>query len=314
VARVLDQDASTENAMDPQTALFQQHRPRLFGLAYRMLGTPADAEDVLHDAWLRWHAQDTAALDDPEAWLVTVTTRLALDRLRRARTEREHYPGPWLPEPLRVDADQPEAQLERAESLTLSFLLLLERLSAEERAAFLLREVFDYSHAEAAAMLEISEDACRQRVHRAKQRLRQERPRPDAPDTGRQHRLLERFAEALQQPDMDSLRALFAEDAVHISDGGGLVTATLRPLHGAERLARLYLQIALHQRGQGVRHEIHRLNGTPALLSWQGDTLISASWIDEDETGISAIHALRHPGKLARLAAVTKSAGPASLH
>ncbi|WP_426688459.1 RNA polymerase sigma factor SigJ [Rhodanobacter ginsengiterrae] len=300
--------------MDPQTALFQQHRSRLFGLAYRMLGTPVDAEDILHDAWLRWHAQDTVALDDPEAWLVTVTTRLALDRLRRARTERAQYPGPWLPEPLLAEAEQPEAQLERAESLTLSFLLLLERLSAEERAAFLLREVFDYSHAETAAMLGIGEDACRQRVHRAKQRLREERPRQRAPDAGRQYRLLERFADALRQPDMDTLRALFAEDAVHISDGGGLVTATLHPLHGAERLARLYLQIALHQQGREIRHEIHSLNGAPALLSWQGDTLISASWIDEDGAGISAIHALRHPEKLARLAAVTKSAGSASLH
>jgi len=300
--------------LDPQTALFQQHRPRLFGLAYRMLGTPADAEDVLHDAWLRWNAQDVGALDDAEAWLVTVTTRLALDRLRRAKTEREHYPGPWLPEPLLAEADQPEARLERTESLTLSFLVLLERLSADERAAFLLREIFDYSHAETAAMLEISEDACRQRVHRAKQRLRDERPHQGPPDHGRQHRLLERFADALRTPDMDTLRALFAEDAVHISDGGGLVTATLRPLHGAERLARLYLQIALHQQADGVHHEIHLLNGAPALLSWQGDKLISASWIDDDGTGISAIHALRHPGKLARLAAVTKSKGAASLH
>jgi RNA polymerase sigma-70 factor (ECF subfamily) len=303
-----------ERAMDPQTALFQQHRSRLFGLAYRMLGTPGDAEDVLHDAWLRWHAQDTAALDDAEAWLVTVTTRLALDRLRRIRTERQHYPGPWLPEPLLAESDQPEAKLERAESLTLSFLLLLERLNAEERAAFLLREVFDYSHAETAAMLEITEDACRQRVHRAKQRLRDARPRHAAPDRSRQHRLLERFAEALRTPDMDTLRALFAEDAVHISDGGGLVTAALRPLHGAERLARLYLQIALRQQADGVRHEIHTLNGAPALLSWQGNSLISASWIDDDDDGIGAIHSLRHPGKLARLAAVTKSTSSASLH
>src|SRR5580698_5065733 len=133
--------------MDIATSLFQKHRPRLLGLAYRMLGTPADAEDVLHDAWLRWHAQDVNELDDAEAWLVTVTTRLALDRLRRAKTEREHYSGPWLPEPLNAEAEPPETRLERSETLTLSFLLLLERLSAEERAAFLLREVFDYSHA-----------------------------------------------------------------------------------------------------------------------------------------------------------------------
>ena len=298
--------------MDSQTELFQQHRPRLFGLAYRMLGTPADAEDVLHDAWLRWHAQDSNALDDAEAWLVTVTTRLALDRLRRAKTERAHYPGPWLPEPLTAESEQPDAQVEQAESLTMSFLLLLERLNAQERAAFLLREVFDYSHAEAAAMLGIGEDACRQRVHRAKTKLRDGRPRQSV-NANTQRRLLERFAQALQQPDMETLRALFAEDALHVSDGGGVVTATLHPLHGAERLARLYLQIALQQRRHGVHHQLHQLNGAPALLSWDGDTLISASWIDDDEH-ITAIHALRHPEKLARIAAVTKSTAATSLY
>jgi len=299
--------------MDSQTELFQQHRPRLFGLAYRMLGTSADAEDVLHDAWLRWHAQDSNALDDAEAWLVTVTTRLALDRLRRAKTERAHYPGPWLPEPLTAQSEQPDAQVEQAESLTMSFLLLLERLNAQERAAFLLREVFDYSHAEAAAMLGIGEDACRQRVHRAKTKLREGRPRQSV-NANTQRRLLERFAQALQQPDMETLRALFAEDALHVSDGGGVVTATLHPLHGAERLARLYLQIALQQRKHGVHHQLHQLNGAPALLSWDGDTLISASWIDDDGEHITAIHALRHPEKLARIAAVTKSTAATSLY
>jgi RNA polymerase sigma factor (sigma-70 family) len=305
---------SEENVMDPHTALFQQHRSRLFGLAYRMLGTPADAEDVLHDAWLRWDAQDVDALDDAEAWLVTVTTRLSLDRLRRAKTERAHYPGPWLPEPLIAESEQPEAQLERAESLTLTFLLLLERLSPEERAAFLLREVFDYSHAETAAVLGISEDACRQRVHRARQRLRDDRPRQAMPNIDTQRRLLERFMQALQQPDMPTLRALFAEDAMSVSDGGGLARATLHPLHGAERLARLYTQIALQQQLHGVRHEIGQLNGAPALFGWHGDTLISASWIDDDGEHITAVHSLRHPGKLARLAAVTKSAVRTSLH
>jgi RNA polymerase sigma-70 factor (ECF subfamily) len=307
-------DIAVENAVDPHTALFQQHRSRLFGLAYRMLGAPGDAEDVLHDAWLRWHAQDADALDDPEAWLVTVTTRIALDRLRRAKTERAHYPGPWLPEPAIAESEQPEAQLERAESLTLTFLLLLERLSADERAAFLLHDVFDYSHAETAAMLDISEDASRQRVHRAKLRLRQDRPRQPATSPVTQQRLMERFMQALQRPDAATLRALFAEDAMHVSDGGGLARATLRPLHGAERLSRVYLQIGLQQQGHDVHHEIRQLNGLPALLSWQAGTLISASWIDTDGERITAIHALRHPGKLARLAVVTKAAAAASLH
>lgn len=299
--------------MDSATDLFEHQRSRLFGLAYRMLGTPADAEDVLHDAWLRLHAQELAALDDPEAWLVTVTTRLALDRLRRARIEREHYTGPWLPEPLVPDTEHPDARLERSESLTLSFLLLLERLSPEERAAFLLHEVFDYSHAEAAAILEISEDACRQRVHRAKTRLRQGRPRFTV-DEAAQRRLLQRFVAAMAQPTLDSLRALFAEDAVHISDGGGVARATLRPLYGADRLARLYLQLGRNLRGPGVHYEPAILNGAPALLLRNGDALLAAMWIECDGERITAIHALRHPGKLARLLAVTKPEGSASLH
>lgn len=297
--------------MDPETVLFEQHRSRLFGLAYRMLGTPADAEDVLHDAWLRLHAQDLAALDDPEAWLVTVTTRLALDRLRRAKSERAHYTGPWLPEPLVPEAEHPDATLERGESLTLSFLLLLERLSPEERAAFLLREVFDYSHAEAAAILDIAEDACRQRVHRAKLRLREGRPRFSM-DEAAQRRLLQRFVAAMADPSLDALRNLFAEDAVHISDGGGVARAALHPLHGAERLARLYLQLAHNLRG--VRYQLATLNGAPALFLREGDTLAAAMWIECDGERITAVHALRHPDKLARLLAVTKPAASASLH
>ena len=299
--------------METETALFQQYRARLFGLAYRMLGSPADAEDVLHDAWLRLHGQGLAALDDPEAWLVTVTTRLALDRLWRAKGERERYSGPWLPEPLVPEETQPEGELERGETLTLSFLLLLERLGPDERAAFLLREVFDYSHAETAAILGIGEEACRQRVHRAKARLRDERPRFHA-DASTQRRLLQRFVAAISEPKLETLRALFAEDAIHISDGGGVVTATLRPLHGAERLARLYLQLGTHMRASGARHEFATLNGAPALFTWQDGALATVMWVDGDGERIAAIHALRNPRKLAPLMAVTNPGAGPSLH
>ena len=299
--------------MDAGTTLFERHRSRLFGLAYRMLGTRADAEDVLHDAWLRLDAQDAAALDDPEAWLVTVTTRLALDRLRRAKVEREQYTGPWLPEPLVPETEHPDAALEREESLTLSFLLLLERLGPEERAAFLLHEVFDYDHAEAAAILEIGEEACRQRVHRAKRRLREGRPRFSV-DRGAQQRMLQRFVAAMAEPTLDTLRSLFAEDAVHVSDGGGVVRATLRPLHGAERLARLYLQLAHHFSGPVFRHDLVSLNGAPALLLHDGLTVASAIWIECEDGRITAIHALRNPGKLAHLLPVTKRVDLTSLH
>ena len=299
--------------MDTHTELFQKHRPRLLGLAYRMLGTQADAEDVLHDAWLRWHAQDKTELDDAEAWLVTVTTRLALDRLRHAKVEREHYTGPWLPEPLVAPEEQPDTQAEHAETLTLSFLLMLERLNPEERAAFLLREVFDYSHAEAAAILGISEESCRQRAHRAKQRLREERVRFSA-NAQAQRRLLQRFAQALQSPSEENLRALLAENAVHVADGGGLVTATLRPLLGSERIARLYLQINKLEHGHDVYRDLRMVNGEPALLTWVNGQLTTAIWIECDGARITAMHVLRNPQKLARLAAVTKSPGGSSLH
>ena len=298
--------------MDAHTELFQKNHPRLLGLAYRMLGSRADAEDVLHDAWLRWHAQDKGEVDDAEAWLVTVTTRLALDRLRRAKVERQHYPGPWLPEPLEPAEEAPSEQLERAETLSLSFLLLLERLSPEERAAFLLKEVFDYSHAETAAILGITEEACRQRVHRAKTRLREGRPRFHL-DRAVQQRMLQRFIKAMEQPNLDSLRALFAEDAVHISDGGGVVTAVLHPLYGADRLARLYRQIALNSYG-AARYQLSTLNGAPALLIWAGEQLSSVMWVETEGERITAIHAIRHPEKLSRIEAVTKSTGSTSLH
>ncbi|BDU20960.1 RNA polymerase sigma factor SigJ [Dyella sp. GSA-30] len=297
--------------MDAQTALFQQHRPRLFGLAYRMLGTPGDAEDVLHDAWLRWHEQDTALLDDPEAWLVTVTTRLALDRLRRAKTERQHHVGPWLPEPLIAEEEEPQTRAERGESLQISFLLMLERLSAEERAAFLLHDIFDYSHAEAAAMLGIAEDACRQRAHRAKQRLREGRPRfTHAPEA--QQRLLEKFMQAMQQPTPDVLKSLFADDVMMLADGGGRATAALRPLQGSDRVARLYTQIAARYQTVEAVHRLQWLNGAPALLTWVEGELATVMWIETDGEQIVAIQSLRDPLKLARLKAVTPSPGRAS--
>jgi len=299
--------------MDTGTALFERQRPRLFGLAYRMLGTPADAEDVLHDAWLRLRAQPTDALDDPEAWLVTVTTRLALDRLRQAKAERAHYTGPWLPEPLVPESEQPDAALEREESLTLSFLLLLERLGPEERAAFLLTDVFDYSHAEAATILGIAEAACRQRVHRARERLRDGRPRFQVDRTA-QRRMLQRLVEAMAEPTLEKLQALFAEDAIHIADGGGVARATLHPLQGGERLARLYLQLAKHFHAPAFRHALVTLNGAPALLLHDGQAVAAAMWIECEGDRITVIHALRHPGKLAHLGPVTNRTAASSLH
>lgn len=285
--------------MDPSTAIFQRHRARLFGISYRMLGALEDAEDVLHDAWIRLASQDLTSLEDPEAWLVTVTTRLSLDRLRRAKAERDQYVGPWLPEPLASDSDQPDLAHERDESLRLSFLMILERLSPDERAAFLLHNVFDYSHREAAEILGIAEEASRQRAHRAKTRIREARPRFDvAPDA--HLRMLGRFIEAMKQPTLERLRALFSEDAVHISDGGGVVRASLRPFFGADRLARLYLQIAQHLPPTTL-YELGTLNGMPAVFWNEHGAITGAMWIDTNGVHITGIYALRHPKKLSRL-------------
>lgn len=295
--------------MDTATALFESQRNRLFGLAYRMLGTHAAAEDVVQDAWLRWREADVATMQSPEAWLVTVTTRLAIDRLRRLRREREHYVGPWLPEPL-VAIDAPADRLEHAEDLSIAFLAVLERLGPSERASFLLREVFDYDYADIAAMLEQSEAACRQQVHRARERLRDGRPRfrVDA-EAGR--RMLQRFASALADPRPDVLQALFAEDAVHVSDGGGNVRAALRPLHGAERLMRLYMQVGRQARRTAVRIEqrIVELNGEPALLTLADGAVSSVVWVVTDGDRIHALYALRNPDKLARLQATVTDMG-----
>ena len=190
--------------MNDRVAVFNEHRPRLYGIAYRMLGTRADAEDIVQEAYLRWHRADIERLRAPEAWLVTATTRLCIDRLRAARTEREAFVGPWLPEPITGLAPPADAHSELASDLSFAFLLVLERLAPEERAAFLLHEVFDSGYADIAAILGKSEATCRQIVHRARRRVHQDRPRFKVSE-GARSRLLERFVEALRTEDKTAL-------------------------------------------------------------------------------------------------------------
>lgn len=283
---------------DPWPAL----RPRLFGIAYRMLGVRADAEDVLQDAWLRWHAADHGSLASAEAWLVTVVTRLAIDRLRAAKTEREAYVGRWLPEPLvAVDEFTPEHAAERASDLSIAFLHVLERLAPEERAAYLLRQVFDYDYPEIAGMLDKSEPAVRQMVHRADGRLRQERPRFTVPpETHR--RLLQKFMQAAQSGQRAAIRALLADDAEAIGDGGGKVASVPGGIRGAERVANLYW--AHHLRlGQRLRYRAAIVNGEPGLLRYVDGQLESAQALLTDGERILAIYVVRNPDKLARIAA-----------
>jgi len=281
---------------------FHTLRPRLFGVAYRMLGTRADAEDVLQDAWLRWSRSDPATLESAEAWLVTVVTRLAIDRLRAAKTEREAYIGWWLPEPLvEVDERTPEAVAEWAGDLSVAFLWVLERLAPEERAAFLLRRVFDHDYPEIAAMLGKSEAACRQMVHRAAERVRQERPRFDVPrDTHR--RMLEKFVAAARSGQREAIKALLADNAEAIGDGGGKVPSFPMPLHGSDRIANLYWAQFLRL-GDRVSYRLATINGEAGVLRYIDGQLESAQAFVTDGEHIVSIYTVRNPDKLANIGA-----------
>ncbi|HEX4327799.1 MAG TPA: RNA polymerase sigma-70 factor [Burkholderiales bacterium] len=283
--------------------IFNSHRARLFGIAYRMLGSRAEAEDVLQDAYLRWHGSDAAEIRTPEAWLVTVTTRLAIDRLRTLKSEREHYPGSWLPEPLveAASSETPESVLEFSSDVSTAFLMVLERLGPEERAAFLLREVFDMDYVEVAQMLGKSEATCRQLVHRAKERVHQNRPRFEV-SRAAHVRLLQRFVEASRGGDIKQLAALFAEDATLTGDGGGKVQSVTRVLRGTLRLARFFHVIARRFRGQ-LDYRLVEINGAPGLLRYFGGRLDSAFTIVTDGRKILDMYVVRNPDKLQNIAA-----------
>lgn len=287
--------------MDDPTRTFDQLRARLQGIAYRMLGSVAEAEEVVQDAWLRWHEADHTELDSAEAWLVTVTTRLSIDRLRTAKSRREHYVGIWLPEPVLTDSPPtPDQLLERADEVSVAFLMLLERLSPEGRAAFLLREVFDADYADLSRMIGKSEAACRQLVHRAKAQIRDERPRYDvSPDM--HERLLRDFAAAATGGNLATLKSMLSEDAELIGDGGGKVPSFGRPVVGGQRIAQLYFAVQ-RRFGDGQRVELARVNGELGLLRFIGGELESVQTYETDGKRIVRIHVQRNPDKLARLA------------
>ncbi|HTV02197.1 MAG TPA: RNA polymerase sigma factor SigJ [Luteitalea sp.] len=284
--------------LDATLATFESLRGRLFGLAYRMLGSRADAEDVVQDAYLRWHQADRAAIRTPEAWLVTTTTRLAIDRLRALRTVRDAYVGPWLPEPLVGQAGHaPDHAATLASDLSMAFLLVLERLAPEERAAFLLHDVFETGYADIARMLGKTEAACRQIVTRARQRVRGDRQRFEASHEARA-KLTESFAAAMAARDETALLQLFTPDAVWMSDGGGVVHAAPRPLVGIDRVVRVVmgLQRLLTQRGRTV--EPATVNGEPGLVLRDGERLVATYAFDIDGDRISAVYVVLNPAKL----------------
>jgi RNA polymerase sigma-70 factor (ECF subfamily) len=287
--------------MDDASA-FNPLRPRLQKIAYRMLGSVAEAEDIVQDVWLRWHAAARDQIDNAEAWLVSVATRLSIDRLRAAKRQREHYAGIWLPEPEVSESPlTPEEQVERAGDVSVAFLVLLERLTPEARAAFLLREVFDADYDEVAEAIGKTEAACRQLVSRAKTQLRDERPRfTVSRDTHR--RLLQRFAHAIEHGDFHAINALLAEDATLIGDGGGRVNSFPKPMVGGRRIAQLMFA-GSRRFGDTQRIEFAVLNDQWALLRLIDGQVESALCLETDGTRIVRIHVQRNPDKLVRIAA-----------
>lgn len=288
--------------MDSATDIFSRLRPRLLGVAYRMLGSLPEAEDVVQEVWLGWNAIPSGGLNDAEAWLVSTTTRRAIDQLRRVRRDREQYVGIWLPEPVLTDGPPTPEDLQEASSdLSLAFLTVLERLAPEARAAFLLREVFDADYADVARTLGKSEAACRQIVHRAKTQLREDRPRYIVPAQAHQQ-LMRRFAEAWTNADLAAMTALMSESATLVGDGGGIVTSFPAPLVGGARVAQLLFACTLRRKHE-LRLELVPLNGHMGLLRYFGEELESAQFYDTDGERILGVYVQRNPEKLRRIVA-----------
>jgi RNA polymerase sigma factor (sigma-70 family) len=302
-----------------RTGVFEGQRRRLFGLAYRLLGSAADADDVLQDAFLRWDATDRDTIAVPAAWLTRVVTNLCLTELASARQRRERYTGTWLPEPVLTGGGDlgPLETVQRRESVSMALLLTLEELTPPERAVFILREAFGYRYAEIAAILDRSEVACRQLAHRAAGRVRAARasaPRQARAD-GDARRLIERFLAAATAGDVAGLEDLLAEDVVSWSDGGGEVPAGMRPVRGREKVARVVASLSSVLRpgtpvASGAARKLAGLlpdgaglseaevNGSPAVLAWNGDALFAVLIPQVSAGRITALYTVASPGKL----------------
>jgi RNA polymerase sigma-70 factor (ECF subfamily) len=285
--------ASVGFGAEAATHAFEAQREYMFAIAYRMLGSAADAQDVLQEAYLRWQVVAHTEVESARAYLSTLVTRLCLDHWQSARVRRETYVGPWLPEPVHT---QPQVD---PDSVSLAFLVLLETLTPLERAAYLLHEVFDYSHSEVASMLEREEVACRQLFHRARQHVLASKPR-FAPSKSDHQRLLEGFCMACASGDVSLIEKLLADDVHAFSDGGGVVTAARKPVVGRRAVARLYLHI-FAGRTPDTQVSIEDINGLPGLLVRVGGRLFSILDIETDGTHIHALRAIVNPSKLAEL-------------
>jgi RNA polymerase sigma-70 factor (ECF subfamily) len=311
--------------MPDPVAGFEPYRRRLLGLAYRMLGSMADAEDAVQETYLRWHAARRDAVSDPKAFLMTTTTRICLDMLTSARARREEYVGPWLPEPVfDTAALAPDSRTELAEDLSIALLLTLDRLSPLERAAFLLHDVFDFSFAEVAATLDRSDAACRQLAARARAHVQDVRPRgagrPVSPKPGsgeggppapsgaidaKHAQLMSAFAAATQSGDLDALTRLLASDVRVVTDGGGKVRAALNVIEGADRAAHFIIGAARKHEGSWWREDFTlrfaAVNGLPAVVVDGPEGPVQTAAFEIEGDVIRALYVVRNPDKLRHL-------------
>ena len=286
------------------TDVFLQHQNMLRRLAYRMLGSVSLAEDAVQETWLRWHNIDHATVDSARAWLITALSRICIDELRSAKHQRELYASPWLPEPVASDdAADPGAAAERHSNISMAFLLLLERLAPEERVAFLLQEIFDNDYRSVAQIMNKSEAACRQLVHRARQRLQQDKPRFIA-DSSRRQELLQLFAGALFSSDARALLSALAPDVTLISDGGGKVKAASKPVHGTRAVSRLLLGTRKLQAADSYIL-FQEINGEPGIAGYHGDGTLYfvMQFAVDQQNGICGVYIVNNPDKLAAMAA-----------
>jgi RNA polymerase sigma-70 factor (ECF subfamily) len=293
---------------DRAGSVFEEHRRYLFAIAYRMLGSVTDAEDMVQETFVRWHKAQPLELRSPRAWLTTVTTRLCINHLKSARVQREEYVGPWLPEPVVGDSASPDLD----DSLSMAFLVVLENLTPTERAVFLLRDVFDYEFADISRIVRKTPANCRQILARARQRVASRRPSFDAKSPATE-RLLEGFVQATARGDVTALMALLDEHATLVTDGGGKARALVRPIEGAGFIARALIGALRRFAPEGRRFRRTAINGLPGLLAYDPTGLATTIALGIAKDRIHAIYIVRNPDKLRHLSGIA-DAEPTSPH
>jgi RNA polymerase sigma-70 factor (ECF subfamily) len=283
--------------MTDTQAAFEGHRRLLEGAAYRILGTRTDAEDVVQEAWIRWNTVDQETVDDARAYLVTITSRLALNKLRELKARRETYVGPWLPEPVATATDDPARAAELADEVSMAMLIVLESLTPLERAAFVMTDVFAMKSPEVAEALGRSPASVRQLVSRARAHLAARTPR-QVVEKSRHRAVIERFLNAAVSGDVAELVAILSPDVTLVTDGGGIRRAALRPIHSSEKVIRWILGVLSDPQVASLRPEIRTLNGEPAVVALGPDGVDSVYFLTVEDGRITAVHSIRNPEKL----------------